>query len=330
MANYDAAMFVGHGTSEVDGSYDPGATSNGKQEHIIAEQITDKAVKLCRDKGLNIHRDEQNFKDNDLAGNTYNSKYAIEVHLNAGGGKRAELFTPCKDKYLNPEFYMLAELAKLGLANGGVKSRDYNSEKTFTRTNGVPLNYTDYYGSINRAYKQGVSLDILEIGFIDSTDINIIENNIDKIATIIANGVLMVCGKTLYTISDNSQVPVKSGWVKDSTGWWYQYADGSYPKNQWILLDNYWYRFDKNGYAVHSGWKYIDGKYYYINSDCKMETNKWIATDNNYYYVDCQGIMQTGWIKIDNKTYYLDGSGAMLKNTTKDGHKIGSDGAVIF
>lgn len=200
MANYDAAQFVGHGTSEVDGSYDPGATSGGKQEHIIAEKITDKAVALCRAKGLNIHRDEQNYKDNDLAGNTYNYKYAQSIHLNAGGGTRAEIYVPCKDKYLDAEFYMLSELEKIGLKNGGVKSRDYNTEKVFMRTNGVALPYSDYYGEIARAYSQGVSLDIIEIGFIDSSDVNIIENNIDRIATIIANGVLMVCGKSLYMI----------------------------------------------------------------------------------------------------------------------------------
>lgn len=200
MANYDGAIFVGHGTSEVDGSYDPGATSGGKQEHIIAEKITDKAVDLCRARGLNIHRDEQNYKDNDLAGNTYNYKYAQSIHLNAGGGTRAEIYAPCKDSYLDAEFYMLKELEKIGLKNGGVKSRDYNTEKVFMRTNGVALPYSDYYGEIARAYAQGVSLDIIEVGFIDSSDVNIIENNIDRIATIIANGMLMVCGKPLYKI----------------------------------------------------------------------------------------------------------------------------------
>ncbi len=215
MANYDAAIFVGHGTSDIDGSYDPGATSGGKQEHIIAEKIADKAVALCRAKGLNIHRDEQNYKDNDLAGNTYNYKYAQSIHLNAGRGKRAEIYVPCKDTYLDAEFYMLKELEKLGLANGGVKSRDYDTEKVFMRTNGVALPYSDYYGEIARAYAQGVSLDIIEVGFIDSSDVDIIEKNIDRIATIIANGVLMVCGKPLYKIetennsNTNNNVNVK-------------------------------------------------------------------------------------------------------------------------
>ena len=197
MANYDGAIFVGHGTSEVDGSYDPGATNGNKQEHIIAEKIVDNAVSKCSNKGLSIHRDEQNYKDNDLLGNSYRSKYCIEVHLNAGGGKRTEIYAPCKDSYLDIEFYIMDELSKLGLANGGVKSRDYDSEQTFMRTNGVALNYKDYYGVINRAYSQGVSLDILEVGFIDSTDISIVENNIDRIGTIVANAMLKACDRPL-------------------------------------------------------------------------------------------------------------------------------------
>lgn len=207
---YDVALFVGHGTSEVDGSYDPGATHNGKQEHLIAERIVDRAVVLCTNKGINVHRDEQNYKDNDLLGNTYNYKYAMEVHLNGGKGRRAELFSPCKEKDLKGGFYALAELAKLGLNNGGVKSRDYDSERTFMRTNGVTLPYTDYYGVINRAWSQGISLDLLEVGFIDSDDIYIIENNIEKIATIIANVMCDLCKKPLYTIGGSGSTPAPS------------------------------------------------------------------------------------------------------------------------
>lgn len=204
MANYDGGIFVGHGTSEVDGSYDPGACANGKQEHIIAEKIVDKAVNLCSNKGLSIHRDEQNYKDNDVYGNTYSSKYIISVHLNAGGGKRCEVYVPCKDTWLNPDFYMVQELAKLGLANDGVKSRDYNSGNTYMRTNGVALPYTDYYKEINVAKSCGISLSIIEVGFIDSSDIMLIEKNIDKIAIIIANAMLMACGKELYNIEQNN------------------------------------------------------------------------------------------------------------------------------
>lgn len=263
MGIYDVALFVGHGTSERDGSYDPGATHNGKQEHIIAEKIVDRAVVLCTNKGIIVHRDEQNYKDNDLSGNTYNYKYAMEVHLNAGGGRRAELYSPCAEKDLAIEFAVLAELAKLGLANGGVKSRDYDSERTFMRTNGVTLPYTDYYGVINRGMAQGVSLDILEVGFIDSEDVFIVESNIERIATIIANAMCTLCKKPLYNVG--SEVIVNNPTPAPSTGGVAYRVRRTWldPKSQlqaFNVLDNAKALCDKNpGYFVFD----VNGKALY-------------------------------------------------------------------
>ena len=31
------------------------------------------------------------------------------------------------------------------------------------------------------------------------------------------------------------------GWIQDSTGWWYQYSDGSYPVSSWRKIDGSWY-----------------------------------------------------------------------------------------
>lgn len=202
MSNYDACLNIGHGTKS-NGVYDPGAVCGNYQEHLIATDICNNAANKIRAKGINLHLGEQNYSNNILVGNSYNYKYAMSVHLNAGGGTRAEIYCPCRDKNLDVEFYIMSELTKIGLKNGGVKSRDYNSEQTFIRTNGVALGYTDYYGEINKAYSQGVSLDILEVGFIDSSDRDIILKNIDKIGTIIANAFCMVCGKQPYNLNGN-------------------------------------------------------------------------------------------------------------------------------
>lgn len=40
------------------------------------------------------------------------------------------------------------------------------------------------------------------------------------------------------------------GWRQDSHGWWYQTSDEGYLKNGWILLDEYYYYFDENGYLL--------------------------------------------------------------------------------
>ncbi len=48
------------------------------------------------------------------------------------------------------------------------------------------------------------------------------------------------------------------GWIKDGVGWWYRYADGTYPKNKWELIDHHWYLFNPDGYMV-TGWHRWDG-----------------------------------------------------------------------
>lgn len=39
-------------------------------------------------------------------------------------------------------------------------------------------------------------------------------------------------------------------WQKDANGWWYQYDDGSYPYDEWILIQSECYYFDHNGYML--------------------------------------------------------------------------------
>ena len=58
-------------------------------------------------------------------------------------------------------------------------------------------------------------------------------------------------------------------WIQDAKGWWYRYADGNYPKDQWLKLDA-WYYFDSYGYALRNQWKYIKGLWYYFGDDCRM------------------------------------------------------------
>lgn len=195
MGYYDFLFNVGHGTSEVDGSYDPGATYNGIQEHIVVEKIVDKAIaRLASVYKMNVHRDEQNYLDVDLKGNTYKYKFAVSAHINAGGGQRAEVFSPLTCSDLKLQMNILSDLAKLGLKNGGVKSREYYSGNTYTRTNGVAMSGLDYYKEIRDAKNLGIDLSIYEIGFIDSNDIDIILANIDKIANIFADRIAEYTG----------------------------------------------------------------------------------------------------------------------------------------
>ena len=82
-----------------------------------------------------------------------------------------------------------------------------------------------------------------------------------------------VIGKIKYyqslgsTVTDmlNAGASNVEGWQKNSTGWWYQNADGSYPANKWQQIDNVWYYFDERGYMKSNTWyKHSDGNWYYL------------------------------------------------------------------
>lgn len=78
------------------------------------------------------------------------------------------------------------------------------------------------------------------------------------------------------------------GWHQDSTGWWYEKGDGSYARNEWLLINNYWYYFNNDGYML-SGWQYINNKWYYLNP----------GEQPGYP----QGAMVTGTCTIKSDTY---------------------------
>lgn len=112
-------------------------------------------------------------------------------------------------------------------------------------------------------------------------------------------------------------------WMKNSTGWWYQNPNGSYPSNAWMQLEyanvKDWYRFNLQGY-LHTGWfTDSDGEIYYLN-----------PVSNGFL-----GAMLTGWHQIDGYWYYFNPvsnghKGALLRNTTTpDGYRVNEKGQRI-
>ena len=112
-------------------------------------------------------------------------------------------------------------------------------------------------------------------------------------------------------------------WIQDSTGWWYQNKDGSYPAACWQLLTyngtSDWYHFDEKGY---------------------MQTGWFTDTDGNRYYLHAvsdgtRGRMYTGWNLIDGVWYYFnptsDGTkGALFMNRQMpDGYRVDASGAWV-
>ena len=127
-------------------------------------------------------------------------------------------------------------------------------------------------------------------------------------------------------------------WMQDAKGWWMQYSDGSYPKNEWKLLPwnntTAWYFFDEAGY-MKTGWLNHSGNWYFLStvSDGSLGAMKtgWFqdTRDGNWYYLDSvSGEMKTGWQEIGGKRYYLNLEqsrplGAMYRNEkTPDGMQL--------
>lgn len=125
-------------------------------------------------------------------------------------------------------------------------------------------------------------------------------------------------GGSAKSSQNSTSMPQGSiSWQRDNKGWWIKNSDGSYPRNEWKLVNNSWYFFDSQGY-MFTGWLNISGSWYFLNTD---------EGSNN-------GKMVTGWRAVSGKWYYLstatDGSGGkMLLNTTIDGYRLGADGAWV-
>lgn len=260
MATYDSFIFAGHGLSEVTGKYDPGATAQGAKENDLVRLFSAEAKKVLQSnpatKHLRIHYDEQNFVDNDLKNNTYKSRCGVSIHINAGGGTGTEVYVPCKEKVLDNDISLCSNISKLlNIKNRGVKSRDYSSGKTFTRVNGVALSYTDYYKEIREAWKLGISLSILEVGFIDTSDLQKMQSNVEEIGFEIAkyiaecNGIKLT-KQEVTTPAEDTIYRIRKSWAdsKSQKGA-YKYLNNAIAECKKHIGYNV---YDEKGKAVYS------------------------------------------------------------------------------
>lgn len=102
--------------------------------------------------------------------------------------------------------------------------------------------------------------------------------------------------------------PAPGVWKLDHVGWWFQRNNNTWPKSEWVMINNAWYWFDASGYMA-TGWRQINGSWYYLKSD---------------------GSMQTGWLKDRENWYYLTASGYMIVNqVTPDGYYVNQNGVWI-
>lgn len=81
---------------------------------------------------------------------------------------------------------------------------------------------------------------------------------------------------------DGSGKWMQGTWMQDGTGWWYAFADGSYPTGRWAKAGGRWFHFQADGYMSASQW--IGD--YYVGSDGGMLEATYTPDG---YYVDASG-----------------------------------------
>lgn len=168
----------------------------------------------------------------------------VSVHLNAGGGTGTECMYYQGDKSGATIAGRISENVAnvLGLRNRGAKAR------------------TNEVGVIANTVMTAV---LVEVCFVDSQTDKAAYQKVTAaaLAVAIANGI------------EGKAASVKAGWKKNGKGWWYQNADGTWPKAKWKKIGGDWYYFNSSGYAVSSCCMKINGKWYAFGSDCRMKTS---------------------------------------------------------
>ena len=132
--------------------------------------------------------------------------------------------------------------------------------------------------------------------------------------------------------------PGEGQWVQDAGGWWYRFADGTYPRGQALVIDGETYRFDQSGHALtgwvrdggywfhhgasgamSTGWLVDGGAWYYLVPGWGAMAIGWVEDGGSWYYMDPSGRMSTGWVSDGGHWYYLGASGAMATGWVSDG-----------
>nr|WP_315000694.1 leucine-rich repeat protein [uncultured Oribacterium sp.] len=147
-------------------------------------------------------------------------------------------------------------------------------------------------------------------------------------------------GGTPMVLGADRNLPSNVNWQRDAKGWWILNPDGTYPKAQWLWINNRWYYFNQEGY-MFTGWLFYNNAWYYFEENEGSEQGKmslgWKEICGFWYYFSEEvgaenGKMRTGWQELKGKWYYLNpqagaDNGKMLFNTKVEGYPLGSDGA---
>ena len=232
----------------------------------------------------------------------------VEIHINAGGGTGCEVLVTGHSTESNQYAVKICSSlsGSLGIPNRGVKSQNL-----------IVLN------------KTSMPAILIECLFADSSDSS--KYNVEVIARSITDGLV---GAGSYSYGGNgcsnsgnsgqaSGSSWKLGWNRNNLGWWYctDNINNYYytSQNGWKCIDEEWYIFDDQGYALESAWYYDENEehWYYLDENCRMiygskDKPLWKWIDDGCYAFDEDGRMYCGCVTPDG--WRVDESGMWINN----------------
>jgi hypothetical protein len=247
---------VGHGNRDFGAEYKGQKESEDNLRMAMAVkpllESAGHAVKLSRTSQGDTKKDAPSISAIVKKSNAWGANYFIDIHRNSGGGTGNECLirSTSSTKSRNLAQAILTRVCAVYGKNRGVKVRDKNT------------------GSLAGNNAPGT---IIELLFIDNAaDNSNYDSKFNDYARAIAQGVCDLAGGKI------GGGAMAGSWQKDKKGYWYKYADGSYPKNKWAQLPYSnansrleWFYFDKNGYLVTSAYIYDKKGYCWVGKDGK-------------------------------------------------------------
>lgn len=125
----------------------------------------------------------------------------------------------------------------------------------------------------------------------------------------------VAAGLILSLSSITTAMAEEGTWEQDSTGWRYQYEDGTGPKNSWQEIRGSRFYFDRDGYMA-AGWHKIGG-YYYCFQETGEQVTGWSyhSEEDKWYYYTPDGTLQKGWFQDqDGSWYWFTNRGEMINS----------------
>ena len=128
---------------------------------------------------------------------------------------------------------------------------------------------------------------------------------------------------TLSTSGVEAATAKKNGWVGSGNNWKFYFADGTYAKDEILIIGKNHYVFDPQGKLVYGQNQYFAGLYVnkngYTYETCK-NVGQWKKVNGYIRWVDGSWYPKNGSYRINNTTYYFDKQGYLL--TKKNGTRI--------